>query len=107
MTKRQTEPDVLGEFLKQMSFNAKRISELPDSANASLIGSDAKKISLQIKADMVVTSPPYLFAIEYFRTTRLENFWLDRGHTESYMEQARKSSKWRITIRGNKRASIY
>ena len=91
MTKRQTQPDVLGEFLKQFDFNAKRVSELPDSAKASLIGDDAKKISLQRKVDMVVTSPPYLFAMEYFRSTRLENFWLNGGFTESYLEQARKS----------------
>ena len=29
--------------------------------------------------------------MEYFRSTRLENFWLNEGLTELYMEQARKS----------------
>ena len=91
LTEQQTQPDVSGEFLRQLDFNAKRISEIPDSAKASLIGDDAKKISLQRKVDMVVTSPPYLFAMEYFRSTRLENFWLSWGLTEPYMKQAKKS----------------
>ena len=43
MTKRQMQPDVLGEFLKQMDFNVKRISELPNSAKASLIGGRCKE----------------------------------------------------------------
>ena len=41
-----------------------------------IIRGDAKKIKLKKKANLVITSPPYISAQEYLRSTRLEFFWL-------------------------------
>ena len=91
MTEGRTQLNVLGEFLQHLNFSIKRINDLPDSTKAKLIGSDAKKINLRRKIDLVVTSPPYMFAMEYFRSMRLENFWLNGGLGDIYKEMARKS----------------
>ena len=47
-----------------------------------------------IKAKAIITSPPYLQAQEYIRTSKLELYWL--GHTE---EEIKKISKMEIPYR--------
>lgn len=84
--------NVLNEFLQQLDFNIDRISEISNlKSKANIIGNDVKKINLRRRVDMVITSPPYLAAMEYFRCTKLENFWLNNGAVEQYRELARKS----------------
>jgi len=51
-------------------------------------GVDALETQLDTEADLLVTSPPYLQAQEYIRSTKLELFWL--GFEESYIQQLSK-----------------
>ncbi len=92
LAKQQNSANVLKEFLRQLDFNIKRVNEISDlKSKAQIIGDDVKKINLRRRVDMVITSPPYLAAMEYFRSTKLENFWLNNGEVEPYRELARKS----------------
>jgi hypothetical protein len=48
-----------------------------DFSNVSIqiIGEDATKINCPMKADLAITSPPYVNAIDYIRIHKLEAFW--------------------------------
>lgn len=84
--------DPLNEFLHQLDFSVECMEEISDlKSKAHIIGDDVKKIDLRRRVDMVVTSPPYLAAIEYFRSMKLENFWLSDGDEEPYHKLARKA----------------
>ncbi len=103
LAKQHHPSNVLNEFLRQLDFNIERIGEISGlKAKAQIIGDDVKKINLRRRVDMVVTSPPYLAAMEYFRSTKLENFWLNNGEIESYRELARKSIHGEMTSVVNK-----
>jgi DNA modification methylase len=92
LSKQPNLTNVLNEFLRQLDFNIDRISEISNlKSKAQIIGDDVKKIDLRRRVDLIVTSPPYLAAMEYFRTTKLENFWLNDGAITKYRELTRKS----------------
>jgi len=48
-------------------------------------GTDVFTESLRSEVDVLITSPPYLQAQEYIRSTKLELFWL--GYTEEYIKK--------------------
>ena len=48
-------------------------------------GVDAASTDPPIRADLVITSPPYLIAHEYFRSTKLELYWL--GYSEKEVKR--------------------
>jgi len=49
-----------------------------------LSGIDTLNTSLETDVDILITSPPYLQAQEYIRTTKIELFWL--GYSEDYIK---------------------
>lgn len=92
MAKCSIQLNVLNEFLRQLDFNIERMRDLSNSKTTSrIIGEDAKKINLRQEVNMVITSPPYLSAMEYFRNMKLEYYWLSNGNVESYRELARQT----------------
>lgn len=70
--------DVFDGFKKAVSSMANEILKIPDGSSAMVRIGDAKKLSLvrNGSADIVVTSPPYLNAIDYLRGHRLALVWL-------------------------------
>jgi len=65
-------------------------------------GIDTLETRLDKEVNILVTSPPYLQAQEYIRSTKLELFWL--GYDESYI---RELSKREIPYRSVKKIKIY
>jgi len=65
-------------------------------------GIDTLETRLDKEVNILVTSPPYLQAQEYIRSTKLELFWL--GYDESYI---RELSKKEIPYRSVKKIKIY
>jgi len=65
-------------------------------------GIDTLETSLYDNVNILITSPPYLQAQEYIRSTKLELFWL--GYEESYI---RELSKKEIPYRTVKKTKIY
>ncbi len=67
-------------FTEQVYSNIKRMSELfylhNKDVKASIIEGDSRNVRLKKNIQLVITSPPYLSAQEYFRSTRLEFNWL-------------------------------
>ena len=57
-------------------------------------GVDSSKVSVSRTCDALITSPPYLQAQEYIRSTKMDLFWL--GHTE---EEVRELSRLEIPYR--------
>lgn len=65
-------------------------------------GIDTLETKLDKEVNILITSPPYLQAQEYIRSTKLELFWL--GYDESYI---RELSKKEIPYRPVKKIKIY
>ncbi len=65
-------------------------------------GIDTLETKLDEEVNIFITSPPYLQAQEYIRSTKLELFWL--GYDESYI---RELSKKEIPYRPVKKIEIY
>ena len=57
-------------------------------------GVDSSYVAVPRKCDVLITSPPYLQAQEYIRSTKMDLFWL--GHTE---EEIRELSRLEIPYR--------
>ncbi|MCV0400996.1 MAG: site-specific DNA-methyltransferase [Nitrosopumilus sp.] len=92
LSKNPIQANVLNEFLRQLNFNIERIKTLQSiKTKSQIIGNDAVTINSKRKANLIVTSPPYLSAMAYFRTTKLEYYWLNNGNEKSYKNFARKS----------------
>jgi hypothetical protein len=71
---------VLGEFLRSVRRLAHRLEEQPPPGRVTVAVGDARRLSSVASAsvDAVITSPPYLNAIDYMRGHRLTLVWL--GH---------------------------
>lgn len=85
--------DVLSEFIASCQTIAKRLANTaPCIAPASIRLGDARNLGqLQMgSVDLVVTSPPYLNAIDYMRGHKLALVWL--GHSISELRTIRSSS---------------
>jgi DNA modification methylase len=65
-------------------------------------GIDTLETKLENEANMIITSPPYLQAQEYIRSTKLELFWL--GYDEQYI---RRLSKKEIPYRPVSKIKIF
>lgn len=70
--------DVLRGFEKSLKSIRKRLQEAPPQLGASISLGDARKLEALNAAsvDVVITSPPYLNAIDYLRGHRLSLIWL-------------------------------
>jgi len=65
-------------------------------------GIDTLKTKLENDVNILITSPPYLQAQEYIRSTKLELFWL--GYEESYIKEL---SKKEIPYRPTNKINIH
>jgi tRNA G10 N-methylase Trm11 len=69
---------VLDEFLRSVPVLAKRLDSSPLRYQADICQEDARKLAsiADASVDVVLTSPPYLNAIDYMRGHRLSLVWL-------------------------------
>ena len=80
--------DVTSEFLKSVQFIIKRHREFPPPGNVEVKLGDARNLNLPDQSvDAVLTSPPYLHAVDYMRGHRLSLVWL--GYSLSELRQIR------------------
>jgi len=81
-------------YLEEVSKLVKKISEFNNIRAKNEVkkivrsGIDSINEKLGTEVDSLLTSPPYLQAQEYIRTSKLELFWL--GHTEEEVRQLMK-----------------
>lgn len=78
-------------FKEAVRNNRSRILEFSSKcskkANAHVLFQDAKKLAMRNQSvDLVITSPPYMNAQKYFRSTKLELFWLGLISEERFAE---------------------
>lgn len=76
------EPPVFELFKKVTSMNISHHQEFAEKSDhqvfAKVIGKNAKEVILEDEAvDLVITSPPYINAQKYVRSTKLEIYWLE------------------------------
>jgi len=103
LSKNPQPPDVITEFFKKLSYCIDRFCDLEFIQNKStIIAEDAKKMHSNKKVNMVITSPPYLSAMTYFRTTKLEYFWLSNGDVESYKKMSKETINGELFSKSNK-----
>lgn len=92
--KKKNENDfpVISEFIKSVDFVAKRLEEHPPAGNVSVGIADARQLrSVPDECiDAVLTSPPYLNAIDYMRGHKFTLVWL--GHRISELRATRSSN---------------
>jgi len=86
-------------LLKEISLLYKKLVEY-ESLHPKLVeytikaGIDALETDLEKEVNLLITSPPYLQAQEYIRSTKMELFWL--GYDEDYIrELSRKEIPYR------------
>lgn len=82
------EIDAIAIFLKKVRATIKGAREYADAINtpvtARSVLQDARKIqSGKYRADVIITSPPYHSAVDYYRRHQLEMFWLELTKSNS------------------------
>lgn len=84
-----SEYDVYAGFRKSVATVRRRLKAAPPSAGAEVRTGDARKLETVVdgSVDLVLTSPPYLNAIDYMRGHRLSLVWL--GHKFSDLRTVR------------------
>ncbi|MEZ7196754.1 hypothetical protein [Pseudodesulfovibrio karagichevae] len=84
--------DVFPEFLKSCKWVAKKANEIPKGADSNIELGDARRmVALPDGAvDAVVSSPPYLNAIDYLRGHKMALVWM--GHTIPELRSIRSGS---------------
>ena len=90
--KSENDYDVLAGFESAVSLIADRIRQVPTNSNATIKIGNARRLSRISNglADLVITSPPYLNAIDYIRGHRLALVWL--GYRMSKLRRIRSSA---------------
>jgi len=88
----QTDYDVLKGFEKSIRFLRGRLADAPPKGQVTVRRGDARNMSILADGsiDAVLTSPPYLNAIDYLRGHRLALIWL--GHRISELRKIRSDS---------------
>lgn len=77
---KRSDYDILEGFRHSTSQLARKLDDRPATSEAAARLGDARRLDLRSSSiDLVVTSPPYLNAIDYLRGHRLALIWL--GHT--------------------------
>jgi len=74
--------DVKDTFLKkatQMENELKKTAKIVENIpNVTVINGDARKLEIELEStDLIVTSPPYVNALDYYRVHMYNMFWLD------------------------------
>lgn len=83
--------DVYTGFLQATKRLAKRFEQEPPRGNAHIAIGDARQLEIDDRSiDAVITSPPYLNAIDYLRGHRLSLVWL--GHRVGSLRSIRADS---------------
>lgn len=83
--------NVYAGFLQATRLLAKRLGQEPPSGQAEVALGDARNVSVDdCSIDAVITSPPYLNAIDYLRGHRLSLVWL--GHQVGNLRTIRAES---------------
>ena len=80
----KTAPNALEKFKTTFEKYRKKLEEYADlelSKTVKIVKGDALFTADDFKADIAITSPPYINAFDYPRTLRLENLWMET-HTE-------------------------
>jgi DNA modification methylase len=87
-----SEFDVMAAFRRSLGQVRRRLESIPKGATIRTSLGDARKLTgvRQATADLVLTSPPYLNAIDYMRGHKLSLVWL--GHSISELRDIRSSS---------------
>jgi hypothetical protein len=88
----ESEYDVIAGFMKSLKAVRKRVAQIPEQGVVTIRRGDARDLSVldAESVDAVLTSPPYLNAIDYMRGHRLSLIWL--GHKYSDLSKARSNS---------------
>ena len=88
----KSEYDVFSGFEKSLRAVRKRIATIPKHGNVLIRQGDARDLSVLSDAsvDAVLTSPPYLNAIDYMRGHRMSLVWL--GHRYQDLSKTRSNS---------------
>ncbi|MGV9206064.1 MAG: DNA methyltransferase [Promethearchaeia archaeon] len=75
--------NLMNKFLdlyKKKSDSIKKLHETinsSDSGNVEIIEGDARKLEIEKNVDIIITSPPFINAQNYFRSFKLQLFWLE------------------------------
>jgi DNA modification methylase len=94
--KNRTRKDVIKSFSDQLLMNYKYMSEfvknLDKTVTSKIIGNDARNLTDIPQPDIIVTSPPYINAIDYIWANRLRLHWLelvesDKDRLELYSKE--------------------
>lgn len=93
------EKEIVGLLKKISEYNSLHPKEVEYRVRS---GIDTLETRLDDDVNILITSPPYLQAQEYIRSTKLDLFWL--GYEESYI---RELSKKEIPYRPVRRIEIY
>lgn len=88
----ESDYNVMDGFLKSVRTVRKRVAQIPKQGLVTIQHGDARNLSslLPESVDAVLTSPPYLNAIDYMRGHRMSLIWL--GHKYADLSQARSNS---------------
>jgi hypothetical protein len=84
--------EVFQEFIKSCKWVAKRVHEIPQESDSMVLLGDARAMHSvnDCSVDAIVSSPPYLNAIDYLRGHKMSLVWL--GFTVSELRDIRSSS---------------
>lgn len=87
--KQKKRPDTVRCFKENVKLNIERMKKFwnlwDHSCSTEVYNCDARKLAIMDESiDLVITSPPYMSAQKYFRSMRLEFFWLDIGTREQF-----------------------
>jgi SAM-dependent methyltransferase len=76
--KQENDFPVLSEFIKSVEFLAKRLEDQPPPGNVHVLLGDARQLRFVADGyvDAVLTSPPYLNAIDYLRGHKFSLVWM-------------------------------
>lgn len=86
---RRKRPDAIRCFKESVKSNIQRMEKLwnlwDHCCSTKVNNCDSRKLAIENECiDLVVTSPPYMSAQKYFRSMRLEFFWLDLGTRDHF-----------------------
>lgn len=82
-------PNALEKFKSTFERYRKNLEEYADlqlDNNSEIVTGDALVTYDKFKADIAITSPPYINAFDYPRTLRLENLWVETHTEESILD---------------------
>ena len=82
--------DTIPEFFKSVEKMIHQIKNNPCQSNARIYNGDCKKVKSSEKFDAVITSPPYLNAIDYMRGHKFSLIWM--GYTIPELKNIRQKS---------------